>query len=132
MLCFSFMHQAQPLPCGHTRRLDCARDPCCPTGCQGHPSHCSCGLACGPLNFLPQRALDVFMSLSMDVSETVGILYIIFLIQDWRLFSNILLCFYMSLFSFPYQKNEETKIPSQYHTHTNISYEVILYAILKG
>lgn len=33
------------------------------------------------------------MSLFMDVNETLGILYLIFLIQGWRLFSNILLRF---------------------------------------
>lgn len=33
------------------------------------------------------------MSLFMDVNETLGILYLIFLIQGWRLFSNILLHF---------------------------------------
>lgn len=40
-----------------------------------------------------ESILDVFTSLFTDATETLGISYLIFLIQGWRLFSNILLHF---------------------------------------
>lgn len=77
-------------PCGHTRR-GAWMGSLLP--CQGHHAHWSCGFACSPLTFFHERGLDVFMSRFMDVNETLGILYLIFFIQGWRLFSNILLHF---------------------------------------
>lgn len=75
---FFLMNQAPPLPVATQGEVH-GWDLCCPARVTMLTG--AVVLHVIPLTFFYDRGLDVFMSRFMDVNETLGILYLIFLIQ---------------------------------------------------